>query len=98
MDMALGIGLALAGVGIGIGLIGYGALTGMARQPEAIGKLQTQMLIAIVFVELMGLLSIFVLPFLLAGIGGGDKGSEEPATEQAQTSNYDPYEGVYIFS
>ncbi|MCH8978220.1 MAG: hypothetical protein IH945_03125 [Armatimonadetes bacterium] len=97
MDMALGIGIALAGVGIGLGLIGYGAVTGMARQPEAIGKLQIQMLIAFVFVELIGLLAIFVLPGLLAGIDGGEEGGEE-AVEEAQATNHDPYEGVYIFS
>jgi F-type H+-transporting ATPase subunit c len=58
----IGIGIAILGVGIGLGLIGNGALNGMARQPEAIGKLQIQMLIALAFVELMGLLSIFILP------------------------------------
>lgn len=97
MDMALGIGIALSGVGIGLGLIGYGALSGMARQPEAIGKLQIQMLIAFVFVELIGLLAIFVLPGLLAGIGGAAGGAEE-TVEEAQASIHDPYEGVYIFS
>ncbi len=97
MDMALGIGIALAGVGIGLGLIGYGAVSGMARQPEAIGKLQIQMLIAFVFVELIGLLAIFVLPGLLAGIDGGEA-TEEPAAEEAQTFNHDPYADVYIFS
>ena len=87
MDMALGIGIALAGVGIGLGLIGYGAVSGMARQPEAIGKLQIQMLIAFVF----------VLPGLLAGIdSGGEEGGEE-AVEEAQASNYDPYADVYTF-
>lgn len=58
----IGIGLALLGVGVGLGLVGNAALNGMARQPEAIGKLQVQMLIALAFVELIGLLSIFILP------------------------------------
>ena len=62
MNTGLGIGIALMGVGIGLGLIGYSALGGMARQPEAIGRLQTPMLIAMAFVELVGLLTIFVLP------------------------------------
>lgn len=98
MDMALGIGIALAGVGIGLGLIGYGAVSGMARQPEAIGKLQIQMLIAFVFVELIGLLAIFVLPGLLAKYSISEEGDDEAAVEEAQASNHDPYEGVYIFS
>lgn len=63
----LGIGLAAIGCGIGLGIIGYGAMMGMARQPEAIGRLQVVMLIAFAFVELVFLLSVFVAP----GIAGG---------------------------
>lgn len=55
----IGLGIAILGVGLGLGLIGNSALAGMARQPEAIGKLQTPMLIALAFVELMGFLVIF---------------------------------------
>lgn len=55
----VGLGIAILGVGLGLGLIGNGALQGMSRQPEAIGKLQVQMLIALAFVELMGFLTIF---------------------------------------
>lgn len=62
MNTGLGIGIALMGVGIGLGLIGYGAMGGMSRQPEAISKLQVAMLIAMAFVELVGLLTIFILP------------------------------------
>ena len=60
--LGLGIGIAALGVGLGLGLIGYGALQGMARQPEAIGKLQVAMLIALAFVELVFLLTVFVVP------------------------------------
>lgn len=60
--LAIGIGIAALGVAIGLGLIGYSALQGMARQPEAIGKLQTVMLIALAFVELVFLLTVFVVP------------------------------------
>lgn len=65
--LGLGIGIAALGCGIGLGLIGYGAMTGMARQPEAIGKLQVAMLIALAFVELVYLLTVFVVP----GAAGG---------------------------
>jgi len=58
----LGLGVAALGCGIGLGLIGNGALQGMARQPEAIGKLQIQMLIALAFVELVFLLTLFLAP------------------------------------
>ncbi len=60
--LGIGIGIAALGAGIGLGLIGYGALQGMARQPEAIGKLQVVMLIALAFVELVFLLTVFVVP------------------------------------
>lgn len=60
--LGLGLGLAALGVGLGLGLIGYGAMTGMSRQPEAIGKLQVAMLIALAFVELVFLLTVFVAP------------------------------------
>ncbi|MCW5938456.1 MAG: hypothetical protein KF884_07105 [Fimbriimonadaceae bacterium] len=60
--LGLGIGIAALGVGIGLGLIGYGAMGGMARQPEAIGKLQVNMLIALAFVELVFLLTVFIVP------------------------------------
>jgi F-type H+-transporting ATPase subunit c len=62
--LGLGIGIAALGCAIGMGLIGSSALQGMARQPDAIPRLQTVMLIAIAFVELVFLLSLFVLPFL----------------------------------
>lgn len=58
----IGLGLAALGVGIGLGLIGFGAMQGMARQPEAIGKLQVNMLIALAFVELVFLLTVFIVP------------------------------------
>lgn len=60
MGPGLALGLAGLGVAIGLGLIGNAAMSGMARQPEAIGKIQTPMLIALAFVELVFLLTVFV--------------------------------------
>jgi len=57
---AIGAGLALVGGGIGIGLIGSGAVQGVARQPEAAGKIQIQMLIAAALVEGATLFAIVV--------------------------------------
>ncbi len=65
--LGLGLGIAALGVGIGLGLIGNGAMNGMSRQPEAIGKLQVNMLIALAFVELVFLLTVFVAPGSFAG-------------------------------
>jgi F-type H+-transporting ATPase subunit c len=60
-SIGLGVGLAVLGIAIGLGLIGYSAFQGMSRQPEAIGKLQTAMLIAMAFVELVLLLLAFII-------------------------------------
>ena len=60
--LGLGLGIAAFGVAIGLGLIGYSAMQGMSRQPEAIGRIQTAMLIALAFVELVFLLSVFIVP------------------------------------
>lgn len=60
MYLPLALGLAALGVAIGLGMIGNGAMQGMSRQPEAIGKMQTAMLIAMAFVELVFLLTVFV--------------------------------------
>ncbi len=63
----VGYGIAMLGVCIGLGLIGNGAMQGMSRQPEAIGKLQTVMLIAMAFVELIFLLTLFLGKSLVGG-------------------------------
>jgi F-type H+-transporting ATPase subunit c len=57
---AIGAGLAAIGVGIGIGLIGGHAMDGIARNPEATGKIQTNMIIAAALVEGAGLFGIVV--------------------------------------
>ena len=67
-SIAVGIGLAVGiaglGVGIGQGLAANGGLQGMARQPEAAKQINNSMLLALVFLELVFLLT-FVLGFLL---------------------------------
>ncbi len=48
---AIGAGLAVLGAGLGIGLIGKGATEGIARQPEASGKIQAAMIITAALIE-----------------------------------------------
>ncbi len=55
MGAAIGAGLAAIGAGIGIGRIGGSAMEGIARQPEASGKIQGAMLIVAAFVEAVAL-------------------------------------------
>ena len=43
---SIGAGLVVVGAGIGIGLLAGQAMSGIARQPEATGKIQVNMLIA----------------------------------------------------
>ncbi len=47
----LGAGLAVIGAGIGIGRFGGSAAEGMARQPEAGGRIQTAALIFAALIE-----------------------------------------------
>ncbi len=57
---AIGAGLAAIGAGIGIGQIGKGAVEGIARQPEAAGDIQTNMIIAAALVEAVSLFAVVV--------------------------------------
>ena len=56
----IGAGIAVLGAALGIGLIGYSALTGMARQPEAAAKLQMAMIIAGALIEGVALFAVVV--------------------------------------
>jgi F-type H+-transporting ATPase subunit c len=54
------MGLGALGPGIGIGILGYGAMQGLARNPEARGPIMTNMLIAIAMAEAIGIYSLIV--------------------------------------
>ncbi len=58
--MALAASLGVIGPGIGIGLIGSGAMQAIGRNPEASGKIVSNMILAIVFTEALGILAIVV--------------------------------------
>jgi F0F1-type ATP synthase membrane subunit c/vacuolar-type H+-ATPase subunit K len=57
---AIGMGLSVLGIGLGLGLIGYSALSGMARQPEQAGEIRTAMLIIGGLVEGAGILALIL--------------------------------------
>ena len=57
---AIGAGLAVLGAGIGIGQVGGRAMEGIARQPEAVGKIQTAMIIAAALIEGVALFGVVV--------------------------------------
>ncbi len=57
---ALAIGLGALGPGIGIGMIGAKALEAIGRNPEASGKIQTPMILAIAFAEAVAIYALVV--------------------------------------
>ena len=65
MGAGIGAGLVAIGAGIGIGRIGGSAMEGMARQPEAAGKIQTAMLIIAALIEVIALFGV-VVTFIIA--------------------------------
>jgi len=60
MGAGIGAGLSAIGAGIGIGRIGGSAMEAMARQPEASGKIQTQMLVIAALIEVIALFGIVI--------------------------------------
>jgi F-type H+-transporting ATPase subunit c len=61
----IGMGLAAIGGGRGIGQIGGSAVEGIARQPEAGGRIGTNMIIAAALIEGFTFVAI-ILAFVLA--------------------------------
>lgn len=60
IGMALAASLGVMGPGIGIGLIGGSAMQAIGRNPEASGKIVSNMILAIVFTEALGILALVV--------------------------------------
>jgi F-type H+-transporting ATPase subunit c len=61
---AIAIGAGAVGPGIGVGLIGKGAMEAMGRNPEAASKIQTNMILAIVFTEAIAIYAL-VIAFII---------------------------------
>ena len=57
---AIGASFAAIGAGLGIGSIGKTAMEGIARQPEADGKIQTAMIISAALIEGVCLFAVVV--------------------------------------
>jgi F-type H+-transporting ATPase subunit c len=63
LTYAIGAGLC----GLGLGLIGYGAMQAVGRNPEAVGKVRTLMILAMAFVDalaIIGLVVALIIKFL----------------------------------
>lgn len=60
LGAALGAGLAAIGAGIGIGKIGGTAMEAIARQPESVNDIRTNMIIIAALVEGVALFAVVV--------------------------------------
>ena len=60
LGAAIGAGLAVIGAGLGIGKIGGSAMEAIARQPEALGDIRMNMIIAAALIEGVALLAVVV--------------------------------------
>ncbi len=65
MGAGIGAGIAAIGAGIGIGHIGASALESIARQPEAVGDIRANMIIAAALIEGVAFFAIVVCLLIL---------------------------------
>jgi F-type H+-transporting ATPase subunit c len=61
----IGAGIAAIGAGIGIGRIGDSALQAIARQPEAVGVIRSNMIVAAALIEGVAFFAIVVCLLIL---------------------------------
>ncbi len=65
MGAGIGAGIAAVGAGIGIGRIGGSAVEAIARQPEAVGDIRSNMIIAAALIEGVAFFAIVVCLLIL---------------------------------
>ncbi|NCW44080.1 MAG: ATP synthase F0 subunit C [Gemmatimonadaceae bacterium] len=84
-------GGAVIGAGMGIGRIGGSAVEGMARQPEAAGKIQTAALILAALIEGAALFGV-VIGFQIQGkiVTARPRRPSQPGQRQHPVQKFDP--------
>ena len=60
LGAAVGAGLAAIGAGIGIGNIGASAMEAIARQPEAVGNIRSNMIVSAALIEGVAFFAVIV--------------------------------------
>jgi F-type H+-transporting ATPase subunit c len=65
LGAAIGAGLATIGAGIGIGRIGESAVASIARQPEAVGDIRSNMIVSAALIEGVAFFAIVVCFLIL---------------------------------
>lgn len=69
LSAPIGVGLAALGSGIGLGIAVYGALEAIGRQPEASGKILTNMIIGAALIEALTIYALIVFFIALGRMG-----------------------------
>lgn len=69
LAVGIAVGLGMLGPALALGLIGYAALTGIARNPEARGPIFTNMILIAGLAEAIGIYILIVAIILAMGIG-----------------------------
>ncbi len=67
LAVGMAAGLGMLGPALAIGLIGYSALQGIARNPEASGPIMTNMILVTAFAEAIGIY-VLIIAIILAMI------------------------------
>ena len=62
--VSIGAGLAVIGAGLGIGSIGSKAMEAIARQPEAVGDIRSNMILMAALIEGAALIAILLSCFV----------------------------------
>ncbi len=60
LSAGIGAGIAVIGAGLGISRIAASSVESIARQPQVSGKIQTNMLLAAVLVEGVGIIALVI--------------------------------------
>ncbi len=69
LAIPLGLGLAALGSALGLGKAIEGAMNAMGRQPEAIGQIQTAMIIGCAFIEALTIYALVATILLMGKVG-----------------------------
>ncbi|MFC2001508.1 ATP synthase F0 subunit C [Chloroflexota bacterium] len=67
LAVGLAAGLGMLGPALAIGIIGYSALQGLSRNPEASGPIMTNMILVTAFAEAIGIY-VLIIAIILAMI------------------------------
>ena len=68
LALPLGVGIAAVGSGLGLGRAIGSAMEAMGRQPEAIGQIQTAMIIGCAFIEALTIYALVATIMLMGNL------------------------------